>query len=719
MTRRQQQNFPDELNQAAPARTSKRGRRWVVALLVVVALAATMMIVWRTHSGAVESMVGSARVTASSAAPGTSPGDAIAQGGSGWRSAGETVGAWLDLAWPTTHTVHQVIITRNPLAEPGVTEGYLAFGDGSYQQVRLSSFSPTTEVAITPRPIDRLRFTATASSVSAQDVTIARLEVVDTVSARDVAADARPDGNIAPGAVVTSEPASSPGDDRALVDGPDGPGPGGLGADWTGTSAAGTSVVLRWNAPRDVSSVEVAGSAGTGASIRSARLTFDDGSSVPVGEVLRDPDRPTVVAFMPRTTSTLRLTIDSTEGSGGLSLAEMRVHQRAATPLRLDAPTSAPSPTAVLPPASCAGQPAGGVPLTVRCPQADAAAGDRLDLQAAAGAGYAQVSAQVWPADTAAPSTARVAAPVSATGSAVLPIDLAAVPPGPATVAVEATGPNIPTATAYVQIYRPGQPVGLPMTSEPQASGRTLVYTEEFERPVSLSRSGLGADYAAAKPTSNGAEDFGDAIFPDPNAGLGNVGVLDGLLHIGVEPLPPGYQDPAGVGRTSIGGLVASARPGGSGFSAQYGYFETRMLAPASPGTWPAFWLLPADNLVEPTRSVAEIDAVELYGHEPTGACHSTHQFRDGGDGGVAQCGDRFLTARDAMAWHTYGVSVLPSEITFYIDGRVVATAPQVDGGSAPMFFLVDLALGGGWPVDLRALQGRAGLYVDYVRVYV
>jgi hypothetical protein len=35
------------------------------------------------------------------------------------------------------------------------------------------------------------------------------------------------------------------------------------------------------------------------------------------------------------------------------------------------------------------------------------------------------------------------------------------------------------------------------------------------------------------------------------------------------------------------------------------------------------------------------------------------------------------------------------------------------------MFFLVDLALGGGWPVDLRAVQDTAALYVDYIRVYV
>ena len=35
------------------------------------------------------------------------------------------------------------------------------------------------------------------------------------------------------------------------------------------------------------------------------------------------------------------------------------------------------------------------------------------------------------------------------------------------------------------------------------------------------------------------------------------------------------------------------------------------------------------------------------------------------------------------------------------------------------MFFLVNLALGGGWPIALEPVQDRAMLYVDYVRVYV
>jgi hypothetical protein len=35
-----------------------------------------------------------------------------------------------------------------------------------------------------------------------------------------------------------------------------------------------------------------------------------------------------------------------------------------------------------------------------------------------------------------------------------------------------------------------------------------------------------------------------------------------------------------------------------------------------------------------------------------------------------------------------------------------------------PLFFMLNLATGGGWPVDLSRYKGLADTYVDYVRVY-
>ncbi|MDM9625178.1 family 16 glycosylhydrolase [Rhizobium sp. S152] len=47
------------------------------------------------------------------------------------------------------------------------------------------------------------------------------------------------------------------------------------------------------------------------------------------------------------------------------------------------------------------------------------------------------------------------------------------------------------------------------------------------------------------------------------------------------------------------------------------GYFETRMLFPRHPLTWPAFWMLNGRSILEPKTSI-ELDIVEHKGWEPT-----------------------------------------------------------------------------------------------------
>ena len=65
------------------------------------------------------------------------------------------------------------------------------------------------------------------------------------------------------------------------------------------------------------------------------------------------------------------------------------------------------------------------------------------------------------------------------------------------------------------------------------------------------------------------------------------------------------------------------------------------------------------------------------------------------------------------------GSPLNPTEIVYWIDGKIVARAPQVNGGDKPMFVLIDHALGGGWPIRLDPVQNRAAMYVDWFRVYV
>ena len=696
---------------------SRRTR--LIALGVTVTLVGTILaVLWFPNRNPGLGLAGMAVVTASSTALGSLPRNVAVPGSAtpaeNWVSKEETTGAWIQLEWSQMYTLHRVVLERNVLNEPGITDGFLSFGDGSFLQVKLSTTSPTTVIPITPRLVDRVRFTVSAVSQGARDVSVAEFAVSDEPDDGDVVSDATPDGNIAPRALATQDGKSGASDPRALQDGS----PATTGDAWSVSQPVGSWGHFAWNEPRELSSIELVGSPNFSATIRSGSITFSDGSRLAVGAVLSDPDHPTIVSFMPRVTSSLRLTVDSVNGTGPLALAELRVYQRGATPQRSPvkpgpgdrerSPGCGRSATATM-----------AVGVVIQCPVSGSAVGDKVEVRLSMARGYSSIHAVAWPADPSALSGPPVSAVPGSDGPAKLILDLRSLPSGPLTVRFEARGPRRPAKTVFFQLYRPGSDTG-DVSSADQSRGRTLAYAEEFNHPISLSRTGEGADYAAAKPASNGVEDFGFAIFADPER-FDNIRVVDNrYLRINVEPVPPGYADPQGWGRTRLGGMLASARPGGSGFSAQYGYFEARMLAPAAAGTWPAFWMLPSPNLVEPQPVVAEIDAVELYGHDPTAACHTTHEYRQGKHGGgIARCGQRHDTTRSALSWHTYAVSVSPVEVTFFIDGRQVASAPQVGGGVDPMFFLVDLALGGGWPIKMESVQDRAELYVDFVRVYV
>jgi beta-glucanase (GH16 family) len=271
-----------------------------------------------------------------------------------------------------------------------------------------------------------------------------------------------------------------------------------------------------------------------------------------------------------------------------------------------------------------------------------------------------------------------------------------------------------------VQLVNRSRSVHRAATSQ-AAKGRTLVFDDEFSTPLSVSANGAGAKYAATKPASWGNSEFGDAVFSDPSKNPQNISVVDGqYLRIRASPLAAGQKDPAGWGRRSRGGIVSSASVPGGGFGAQYGYFEARMLAPASPGTWPAFWMMSSDFLKNSQSGAnSEVDAVELYGQDSSYSCHSWHDWR-GVAGQKAGRVDCVHALPDwAMTWHTYGVAISKSGVKYYIDGRLVSTGTRPANANDPFYFMLDLSLGGGWPIDLTGVGGTADLYVDYVRVYV
>ncbi|MBK1825235.1 glycoside hydrolase family 16 protein [Burkholderia sp. 500H] len=202
--------------------------------------------------------------------------------------------------------------------------------------------------------------------------------------------------------------------------------------------------------------------------------------------------------------------------------------------------------------------------------------------------------------------------------------------------------------------------------------------------------------------------DFGDAAFSDPGP-QGPFSVVNGELHITASRTPQGRWH---------SGLIAAADASGNGRGVRYGYFEARMKLPPGPGTWPAFWLMSLQPVADAAPRV-EIDVVEYYGHAVDRYSSSLHVWYRGANRDQS----RHITHRTPVpadslvnGYHDYGVRVLPDKITYYLDRRPVweqATPAELD---TPLYPLVNLALGSGYPIDQTPEPST--LAVKWIRLY-
>jgi hypothetical protein len=224
-------------------------------------------------------------------------------------------------------------------------------------------------------------------------------------------------------------------------------------------------------------------------------------------------------------------------------------------------------------------------------------------------------------------------------------------------------------------------------------------------RLESISSARIGpARWTAHTPWSG---DFGDARFADPGPG-GPFNLKDGILSITASKDREGRWS---------SGLIAAADATGAGSGTRYGYFEVRMKLPPGPGTWPAFWLAALKPVAGSSDGNVEIDVIEYYGQFTSSYQAVVHVWykdpaKSRGQNLKIDVPDNSLVD----AYHTFGVDVSPQAIVFFRDGKPVwsqPTPPELDG---PMYPLVNLALGSGWPIDRT--PNPSTLLVDYVHVY-
>jgi beta-glucanase (GH16 family) len=302
-------------------------------------------------------------------------------------------------------------------------------------------------------------------------------------------------------------------------------------------------------------------------------------------------------------------------------------------------------------------------------------------------------------------------------------------PHGPVTLRISGTNSVSYTDNCYLQLYNKGGVLwneGLP-ADPPAAAGMNLVFVDDFDDPNLSIGPGPNTTYYDHKPDHT---DFSSPLLftSFSNAQKNPFSQVDTYLRI------RGDQNKLSTG------LISSVKNDGSGFSTKLpSYFECRFIAPNAPGSWPAFWLLSVKDYPE-NKACDELDIIEAYGGEGPKRPNSGDAYQIAAhpwgrtddltnpetiEGKRVYAGNPIRTSKFGIpsSWyetpHIYGCKVESDSVTYYCDNiQVQKHATFMYAKVQPMFFLINLATGGGWPTDLSRYNGTIDMYVDYVRVY-
>ena len=238
---------------------------------------------------------------------------------------------------------------------------------------------------------------------------------------------------------------------------------------------------------------------------------------------------------------------------------------------------------------------------------------------------------------------------------------------------------------AIVRLTAAASSTGRVATVDP--AGLRPVLDEEFRGPLDVSAHGPGTRWTAHTPWHG---DFGDAAFADPGPGFPFT-VTNGVLRITMRTGADGHWH---------SGLLSSSDPSRHGLLPPYGYYEMRAKFPAGPGVWPGFWLdsQPPPDSTDPS---VEVDVVEHYGKFP-GAFNSTVTVWPHAKGAKSRSVQHIETVPPgtlSSGYHRYGAWIDPHWIVVTFDGREIWRTPTPAEHRHGFDMLVDLALGGGWPI--------------------
>ena len=243
--------------------------------------------------------------------------------------------------------------------------------------------------------------------------------------------------------------------------------------------------------------------------------------------------------------------------------------------------------------------------------------------------------------------------------------------------------------------------------------GYTLVWSDEFESPT------LDPLNWQCETGGNGWGNQEKQYYTDGD----NIRIEDGCLVIEARKQTVG-NNAYTSGRITSKGL----------YEFTYGYVEARISLPSGAGTWPAFWMLGANNSTARWPLCGEIDIMEHVGSEPTMISHAAHTKEKNGSVGNNWSNRQYVDGIEE-GFHTFALEWKKEAdqgddcLTFYIDGVESATLWEPHGAASTtvkwpfnksFFIVLNLALGGSWggAIDDSIFDNPVEMKVDYVRLF-
>ncbi len=242
--------------------------------------------------------------------------------------------------------------------------------------------------------------------------------------------------------------------------------------------------------------------------------------------------------------------------------------------------------------------------------------------------------------------------------------------------------------------------------------GYTLVWNDEFNEGTTLS-SDWTHEVQSAGWVNNELQTYVDGTSP---AGSRVTELKDGKLNINC------FSENNNI---YSGRVYAKVSEGW-----KYGYFEARIKLPQGKGTWPAWWMMPANNdyTSNPWPHCGEIDIMEEVGVDANIVSCTIHCTKYNNTNTSTEHASRTFPTAESE-YHVYACEWTASEINFIYDGETILTyADDGTGDDQWPFYtafypILNLAFGGDWGgyagVDETILDdGGITMQIDYVRIF-